>query len=104
MSGQSMAREFNRSDVSRKPVLNGKPPEVEAYQRSLSGGFSDWRLSVDGMVARPRDFSIAELKQYPSRTQITHLACEEGWSFIAEWTGVPLAHVLNLVGVLPQAK
>jgi DMSO/TMAO reductase YedYZ molybdopterin-dependent catalytic subunit len=47
---------------------------------------------------------MAELKSYPSSSQITHLACEEGWSFIAEWIGVPLAHVLNVVGTLPQAR
>jgi len=40
----------------------------------------------------------------PPRTQITHQACEEGWSFIAEWTGVALSDVLNSVGVLPQAR
>jgi DMSO/TMAO reductase YedYZ molybdopterin-dependent catalytic subunit len=64
----------------------------------------DWRLKVDGLVARPSSFSLAELKSYPSGSQITHQACEEGWSFIAQWTGVPLSHVLNLVGVQPQAK
>ena len=40
----------------------------------------------------------------PSRTDITHQACEEGWSFIAEWTGVPLSYVLNYVGTQPHAK
>ena len=56
------------------------------------------------MVARPASLSLAELRSYPSRSQITHLACEEGWSFIAEWIGVPLSHVLNVVGILPQAR
>jgi len=69
-----------------------------------SAGFADWRLEVGGMVARPATFSLAELRAFPRSTQITHLACEEGWSFIAEWSGVPLAYVLNLVGTLPQAK
>jgi DMSO/TMAO reductase YedYZ molybdopterin-dependent catalytic subunit len=36
--------------------------------------------------------------------QITHQACEEGWSFLAEWTGVQLSYVLSLIGVSPQAK
>ena len=40
----------------------------------------------------------------PVTSQITHQACEEGWSFIAEWTGVQLSHVLNLAGVSPRAK
>jgi DMSO/TMAO reductase YedYZ molybdopterin-dependent catalytic subunit len=70
----------------------------------LAGGFADWRLSVDGLVTRPSSFSLADLKRFPARSQITHQACEEGWSFIAEWTGVPLSYVLNLVGVRPEAK
>ncbi|GAC1628354.1 MAG: hypothetical protein NVS9B13_26060 [Candidatus Acidiferrum sp.] len=104
MSHHSLAREFNRSDISRVAPINGKPPEGETYQRLLAGGFADWRLTVDGLVTRPSSFSLAELKRFPSRSQITHQACEEGWSFIAEWIGVPLSYVLNLVGVRPQAK
>ncbi len=103
-SRHSLAREFSRSEISKIAPVNGKPPETEAYRRLLAAGFADWRLTVDGLVARPASFSLADLKRYPSRTQITHQACEEGWSFIAEWTGVPLSYVLNLVGVLPQAK
>ena len=56
------------------------------------------------MVARPASFSLDQLKSYPSHTQITMLQCEEGWSYIAEWIGVPLSHVLDAVGVLPQAR
>ena len=52
----------------------------------------------------PPSFSLAQLKSYPSRSQITQLACEEGWSYIAEWIGVPLSHVLELVGIHPQAR
>src|SRR5207237_6633632 len=59
---------------------------------------------VDGLIARPISFSLAELKRLPSRTQITHQACEEGWSFIAEWTGVALSDVLHLAGVRREAK
>jgi DMSO/TMAO reductase YedYZ molybdopterin-dependent catalytic subunit len=104
MANHSLAREFNRSQISRSVPIDGNPPETEEYQRLLAGGFADWRLKVDGLVARPSLFSLAELKSYPSRTQITHQACEEGWSFIAEWTGAPLAYVLSVAGVLPQAR
>jgi len=103
LTRHSLAREFTRSQIST-PFANGNPPEDDAFKRLQAGGFADWRLSVDGLVARPASFSIPELKSYPSRSQITHLACEEGWSFIAEWIGVPLAHVLDLVGILPHAK
>jgi DMSO/TMAO reductase YedYZ molybdopterin-dependent catalytic subunit len=104
MSHHPLAREFNRSEISNAFPVNGPPPETDPYQRLLNGKFADWRLVVDGLVARPSSFSLAELKVHPSKTQITHQACEEGWSFIAEWTGVPLSYVLNLAGVLPQAR
>src|SRR5438105_4809562 len=100
----SLAREFPRSQISKAPFANGDPPKDDAYKRLRAGGFADWRLIVDGMVARPASFSLGELRSYPSRSPITHLACEEGWSFIAEWIGVPLSHVLNIAGMLPQAK
>jgi DMSO/TMAO reductase YedYZ molybdopterin-dependent catalytic subunit len=104
MSHHSLAREFSRSEISKVAPVNGLPPVTDPYQRLLRGKFAEWRLVVDGLVARPSSFSLAELKQFPSRSQITHQACEEGWSFIAEWTGVPLSYVLNLVGVSEGAK
>ena len=104
MSQHSLAREFDRSQVSKVFPVNGQPPESGEYRSLLAGHFEDWTLDIDGLVARPASFSLADLKGFPARTQITHQACEEGWSFIAEWTGVPLSYVLNLVGVLPQAK
>ena len=104
LAPHSLAREFPRTLISQPAYVNGKPPKDAEFQRHQASGFADWRLAVDGMVARPASFSLGELRSYPSRSQITHLACEEGWSFIAEWTGVPLSHVLNVVGILPQAK
>jgi DMSO/TMAO reductase YedYZ molybdopterin-dependent catalytic subunit len=56
------------------------------------------------MIARPASFSLVELKSFPRRSQITHLACEEGWSYIGEWIGVPLSHILDVVGALPQSR
>jgi DMSO/TMAO reductase YedYZ molybdopterin-dependent catalytic subunit len=104
LTRHSLAREFSRSQISNPPFANEMPPLNEAYKRLQAGGFADWRLTVDGMVDRPASFSLDQLKSYPSRSQITHLACEEGWSYIAEWIGVPLSHVLDAVGVQPQAK
>ncbi|HYL86704.1 MAG TPA: molybdopterin-dependent oxidoreductase [Candidatus Angelobacter sp.] len=104
MSRHSMAREFNRSEISKVAPVSGPQPKTDPYQRLLAGGFKDWRLAIDGLVARPSTFSLDEIKRMPPRSQITHQACEEGWSFIAEWTGVPLSYVLNLVGISTQAK
>ena len=100
----ALAREFPRDRISKAPFANGSPPTLEAFKRSQAGGFADWRLTVDGLVSRPRAFSVAELKQLPARSQITQVTCEEGWCYIAEWIGTPLSQVLELAGVLPQAR
>jgi DMSO/TMAO reductase YedYZ molybdopterin-dependent catalytic subunit/thiosulfate reductase cytochrome b subunit len=100
----SMAREFDRSRISTVIPVNGEAPKTDEYRRHQAGGFADWRLAVDGMVARPSSLSLAEIRAFPSRSQITHQACEEGWSFIAEWTGVPLSRVLEHVGMKPDAR
>ena len=104
LTRHSFAREFSRSEISERPLANETAPLSEPFKRLQAGGFADWRLTVDGMVDRPASFSIDQLKSYPSRSQITELSCEEGWTYIAEWIGVPLSHVLNLVGTQPQAR
>ncbi len=104
LARHSLAREFFKSQISKIPVANEIAPPTEAFKRLQAGGFAEWRLSVSGMVARPASFALAQLKSYPSRSQITQIACEEGWSYIAEWIGVPLSYVLEIVGVQPQAR
>jgi DMSO/TMAO reductase YedYZ molybdopterin-dependent catalytic subunit len=103
LTKHSMAREFTRSEIST-PLANEIPPLTDAFKKLQADGFADWRLTVDGMVDRPGMFSLNQLKSYPSRSQITQLACEEGWSYVAEWTGVPLSHVLEVAGIQPQAR
>jgi DMSO/TMAO reductase YedYZ molybdopterin-dependent catalytic subunit len=104
LTRHSLAREFPRSRISSRPFPNELAPLTEEFKRLQAGRFADWRLAVDGLVAEHATFSIADLKSYPSHSHITELACEEGWSYIAEWIGVPLSQVLNVVGVHPQAK
>src|SRR6516162_4802380 len=58
MAHHSAAREFNRSEISKIIPVNGEPPNTDPYQRLLAGGFADWRLKVDGLVARPSTFSL----------------------------------------------
>jgi hypothetical protein len=106
-----LAREYTLADISSMPAHGvidvGTPNGREApddYRRVVDDGFAGWRLSVEGRVARPRSFSLNDLKQLQSRTQITRHVCEEGWSAIAQWTGVPLRTLLERVGMLPTAR
>jgi len=104
LTAHSMAREFPSSQISKPPFANEMAPLSDQFKSLQAAKFVDWRLTVDGMVDRPTAFSLAELKSYPSRSHVTMIQCEEGWSYIAEWIGVPLSHVLSLVEVHPQAR
>jgi len=103
LTRHSLAREFSRSQISAKPLMNEVAPLGDEFQRLQKAGFADWRLNVDGMVAHPGSFSLTELKSFPRRSHITMIQCEEGWSYIAEWTGAPLSHLLEVVGAAPHA-
>jgi DMSO/TMAO reductase YedYZ molybdopterin-dependent catalytic subunit len=104
LTRHSLAREFPRSMISEKPFGNEVARPSDDFKRHQATGFSDWKLSVDGMVAHPTSFSMSDLKALPVHSQITEVACEEGWSYVAEWIGTPLHNVLDAVGVLPQAR
>lgn len=103
--GRSMAPEYARADVTQPMRPNGTvdPPDAD-YQALRAGGFADWRLTVSGLVERPLSLSLAELRAMPARTQITRLDCVEGWSVIAEWTGVQLRRVLDLARPTAEAR
>jgi hypothetical protein len=110
LPGQSLAKEYSHREITSFPAIGTTDP-AEAnkplsgeYGRLLRSGFLHWRLSVEGRVASPRSFSLPELKSFPARTQVTRHTCEEGWSSIGQWTGVPLARVLDAVGILPTAR
>src|SRR6202046_2732685 len=71
LTRHTLAREFSQSQISKDPFANPVDPLGEEFQRFQSVAFVDWRLVVDGMIARPASFSVAELKSFPARTQIT---------------------------------
>jgi DMSO/TMAO reductase YedYZ molybdopterin-dependent catalytic subunit len=111
----ALVREYDYSDISSVPAIGTTNPadpnkssfseeHGPVYERLMAGRFSDWRLLVEGSVERPRTFSLEDLKRLPSRTQITRHTCEEGWSAIAQWTGVPLRSVLQAVGTRSTAR
>ncbi|HEY1250896.1 MAG TPA: molybdopterin-dependent oxidoreductase [Thermoanaerobaculia bacterium] len=114
LSDGALAREYRLEDITSFPATGtfdpgaSTKPELkelaQSYRRLQDGAFADWRLPVGGSVERPRTFSLADLKQFTPRTQITRHTCEEGWTAIGQWTGVPLSAVLDAVGVKTTAR
>jgi DMSO/TMAO reductase YedYZ molybdopterin-dependent catalytic subunit len=102
---EKLAPEFTDKDISPTFRPNGtSQPDSEEYARLMETGFADWRLKIDGLVDRPTELSLADLKKLPSRTQITRHDCVEGWSAIGKWTGVPLGLLLQRAGMKPNAR
>ena len=104
-SEDALAREFTEADLSPVFKANGSTnPQTPEYLALLANNFTDYRFKVGGLVNKPLELSLAELRALPARTQITRHDCVEGWSCIGKWKGVSLGKVIDLAGPLPQAK
>lgn len=110
-----LQREYGRGDITstvavgtvnpgndQEPAFN--PEAGPLWAKLAAGEFRDWALEVTGAVARPGRYSLDALMRFKARTQITRHTCEEGWSAISEWTGVPLRAVLEHAGIKPSAR
>ena len=105
LSGDRLVREYPAHMISPSFRPNGTiNPQTPEYLALRAQGFSGYRLRLRGLVERPIEFTLDALRALASRTQITRHDCVEGWSAIGQWTGVPLAHLLNLSGIKSSAK
>ncbi len=101
----ALAREYAEADISPQFRVNGTTnPKEPAYQELAACNFADWRLEVTGLVERPAQLSLEDLRGLPARTQITRHDCVEGWSCIGKWRGPQLRTVLDQVGLRPEAR
>ena len=102
---KALAKEFTTADISKDFRANGSiSPGEDDYRALLDGGFADYALTIEGLVERPQAFTLAQLRQEASRTQITRHDCVEGWSSIAQWKGARLSPLLDKAGVKSTAR
>jgi DMSO/TMAO reductase YedYZ molybdopterin-dependent catalytic subunit len=105
LTGNRLAAEFPQSMISPVFRPNGSTnPKTPEYLALRADGFRGYRLQVRGLVERPLEFSLDALRALPARTQVTRHDCVEGWSVIGQWTGVPLAHLLDLARPKPGTR
>lgn len=95
---------YRHSDISPYHRVNGYPPTDEEYREAARTAFADYRLAVGGLVERPVSFSLADLRGLGTTSQIVNHNCIQGWNAIAEWGGVPVARLLEVVRPLPQVR
>ena len=102
---KALAREFSPADISKDFRANGSTrPDTEEYEALLASNFAGYKLVVDGLVERPMELSLTELRALPARSQITRHDCVEGWSSIGKWKGARLGPLLDRAGLKPSAR
>ncbi|UYQ73249.1 molybdopterin-dependent oxidoreductase [Pelagibacterium flavum] len=105
LGDEALAKEFAESEIRQGMRPNGTTdPQKADYVALRNNDFADYQLVVDGLVETPQSYSLNQLRNMPSRTQITRHDCVEGWSCIAKWTGVPLTLILDEVRPTANAR
>jgi len=96
--------QYTEADISPYFWHNGVYPDSEAYTALQDGGFVDYRLRVNGLVAHPVELDLTQLRALPHQEQITQHFCIQGWSGIAKWGGVSMQTLIDLVQPTTEAK
>ena len=96
--------------LRRLAVLAPRDPADRPVNRSArNAGVLDataspgYRLRVEGRVASPLMFTLDELRALPAHSAELPIACVEGWSYSARWTGVRLRDLLHMAGAAPDS-
>ncbi len=87
-------------EPSKMPV-NRSATNADVVKSAMS---PEYRLTVVGLVDRPLSFSIDELLSIPPHHAELPIACVEGWSYSARWSGVRLRDLLDMAGARPGAS
>jgi DMSO/TMAO reductase YedYZ molybdopterin-dependent catalytic subunit len=97
-------QDYASDAVTAAHHVNGYPPEDGDYRRLAQAGFREWRLRVTGLVERPLELSLADLKALPKHEQTVMHNCIQGWTGIATWAGVRVGDLLQMCRPQPGAR
>jgi hypothetical protein len=90
---------------SRELPAGGIPPTTTFFGEPTPAiDLATWRVSVTGLVGRPRSWSLAELDSLGTTDLSAILDCTSGWWIETGWRGVPLGAVLEATAVSPAAR
>jgi methionine sulfoxide reductase catalytic subunit len=95
---------YTKAQISPYLWPNGKMPEREDWKQLAAGNFREFRLKVGGLVEKPVELSLSEIQALGRDEHITMHHCIQGFSGIAQWRGVPMKTLVELVKPKPSAK
>lgn len=96
--------QYTEKDISPYFWVNGTLPTSDEYNRLKEGNFTDYKITIGGLVENPQEISYAALKAMPKQDQITKHFCIQGWSGVAKWGGVPVRDIMKIVKPKPEAR
>ena len=99
-SDANLAREFSAADVAKEFRYNAYYPAKDVTP--IDAG--SYRLGLSGLISDKRPWTVPQLLALPRKLQRTRHVCVEGWSYIGQWSGVPLGDFLRHVGADTRAK
>jgi len=98
------AERYTHEDISPYFWANGKMPDSDEWKRLAFDDFRDYRLRVSGWVEHPVDLSLDEMRALAHDEHVSLHHCIQGWSGIAQWGGVSMLRIIELVKPLPRAR
>jgi DMSO/TMAO reductase YedYZ molybdopterin-dependent catalytic subunit len=93
-SESSMALEYAPDAVAKEFRYNAYYPAQDVQPIDAAS----YRLGLSGLIADKRPWTVEQLSALPRRVQRTRHVCVEGWSYVGQWSGVPLGDFLRHVG------
>ena len=94
---------YNKDDITPYFWPNGKLPQSAVWKRFAENDFIDYRLKIGGLVENPVELSLQQLKDLGKEETITMHHCIQGWSGIAQWAGIPVKAIVDIVKPHPSA-
>ncbi len=93
---------LQKKDISSYFWLNGVMPVSDEWNEQVKNNFANYKLKIGGLVNHPIELSIDEMKNIAKEQNITMHHCVQGWSGIAEWGGIPLSKIIEIVKPNPE--
>jgi molybdopterin-dependent oxidoreductase-like protein protein len=95
--------------LRRLSLLAPRDPDVGPQGRPVNRGAAnagvidlaqspDYRLEVTGKVTTPLSLTVDQLQALPAHSAELPIACVEGWSYSAGWSGVRVRDLLAMAG------
>ncbi len=82
--------------LKRLPVLDIEGPPLADPEQ--------WTLKVDGLVKKPVEFSVQEIREMGKTDATLPIICVEGWDMWVRWQGILLSDLIRRVSPKEGAK